>query len=106
MRDELVMLIEGLALRRPPPTVASIHRQALDVAEREGWPPLTYATVCSIVTALDPALVTRAQRGDAAYRDAFELRHRHEADHPTASGRPTTPSSISSWPPATVGGSA
>jgi hypothetical protein len=35
MRDELVTLIEGLALRRPPPTVAWIHRQALDVAERE-----------------------------------------------------------------------
>jgi putative transposase len=81
VRDELVMLIEGLALRRPPPTVAWIHRQALDVAEREGWPPLNYATANSIVTALDPALVTLAHRGDAAYRDAFELLHRHEADH-------------------------
>ena len=81
IRDELVTLIEGLALRRPPPTVAWIHRQALDVAEREGWPPPTYATTHSIATALDPALVTLAHQGDAAYRDACELLHRHEADH-------------------------
>jgi putative transposase len=37
--------------------------------------------VCSVVSALDPALVTLAHCGDAAYRDAFELLHRHEADH-------------------------
>jgi putative transposase len=80
VHDELITLIEGLALRRPPPTVAWIHRQALDVAYREGWPPPTYATTHSIVTALDPALVTLAHDGDAAYRDAFELLHRHEAD--------------------------
>jgi putative transposase len=45
VRDELVTLIEGLALRRPPPTVAWIHRQALDVAEREDWPASSYTAV-------------------------------------------------------------
>ena len=28
MPPELQLLIEGLALRRPPPTIATVHRQA------------------------------------------------------------------------------
>jgi putative transposase len=41
----LQQLIEGLALRKPPPTVASVHRQAGTVAEQHGWPKPSYATV-------------------------------------------------------------
>jgi putative transposase len=32
MPPELQLLIEGLALRSPPPTVATVHRQAAEVA--------------------------------------------------------------------------
>ena len=39
LRPELKDVIEGLALRKPPPTVAAVYRQAVAVAEREGWPP-------------------------------------------------------------------
>jgi putative transposase len=81
---ELVVLIEGLALRKPKPMISWIQRQAVEVADREGWPSPTYATVHSIVSGLDPALVTLAQRGDRAYREAFELLHRHEAERPNA----------------------
>jgi putative transposase len=31
---ELTQMIEGLALRKPPPTVALVHRQVCDVARR------------------------------------------------------------------------
>lgn len=81
---ELVALIEGLALRRPPPSNAWIHRQAVGVAACEGWPEPSYSTVCAIVAALDPALATLAQQGDRAYREAFELLHRHEAKRSNA----------------------
>ncbi len=33
---ELRHLVEGLALRTPPQTIAAVHRQAVAVAEREG----------------------------------------------------------------------
>lgn len=43
--DDLVAFIEGLALRRPAPTIAWIYRQAGQVATREGWSPPGYTAV-------------------------------------------------------------
>jgi putative transposase len=37
MPPELRLLIEGLALRRPPPTIATVHRRAAEVAREQGW---------------------------------------------------------------------
>src|SRR3954451_19252382 len=34
---QLVELIEGLALRTPPPSAAAVHRQVLTVAQQHGW---------------------------------------------------------------------
>lgn len=79
---ELIGLIEGLALRKPPPTVAAVHRQVVTVAEREGWPLPSYSIVYAIVRSLDPALVTLAHQGTKAYRLAFDLLHRREATGP------------------------
>ncbi|HET9014583.1 MAG TPA: Mu transposase C-terminal domain-containing protein [Thermomicrobiaceae bacterium] len=82
--DTLVQLIEGLALRRPAPTLATVHRQAARVAAREGWPAPSYSTVYAIVRALPPALVTLAHDGTKAYREQFDLLYRQEADGPNA----------------------
>jgi putative transposase len=79
---ELVLLIEGLALRRPPPSLATIHRQASEVAKHQGWPVPSYATVYAIARRLDPALVTLAHEGTKRYREVFELVHRREAAQP------------------------
>jgi putative transposase len=61
--DTLVRLIEGLALRRPAPSVASVHRQAARVAAEQGWPMPSYKRVYDIVRQLDPGLVTLAHEG-------------------------------------------
>jgi len=53
MPPDLLALIEGLALRRPPPTIAAVHRQAAEVAGRR-WPAPSYATVYAIVRDLYP----------------------------------------------------
>jgi len=82
--DELRPLIEGLALRTPPPTIAAVHRQAVAVAQREGWPVPSYSTVYAIIRALDPGLVTLAHAGTKAYRLAFDLLYRREATAPNA----------------------
>ncbi len=82
--DPLVRLIEGLALRRPPPSVASVHRQVTTVARERGWPVPSYGRVYDIVRHLDPGLVTLAHEGAKAYKEAFDLLYRHEAAGPNA----------------------
>lgn len=53
---ELVRLAEGLALTRPRPSIATIHRQVgVHCAER-GRPSPSYSVVRSIVNALDPGM--------------------------------------------------
>src|SRR5262245_42317545 len=82
LRPELKECIEGLALRKPPPTVALIHRQVQGVARRNGWPVPNYQRVYRIVKQLDPALVMLAHQGSKAYRTTYDLLYRHEAEKP------------------------
>lgn len=79
---DLVALIEGLALRRPPPSLADIHRQVSLVAAERGAVPPSYNTVRAVVRAMDGGLVTMAHRGAVAYRDRYELVYRREASRP------------------------
>lgn len=79
---DLVALIEGLALRRPPPSLADIHRQVSLVAAEGGGVPPSYNTVRAVVRAMDGGLVTMAHRGAVAYRDRYELVYRREAARP------------------------
>lgn len=99
---ELQSLIEGLALRRPAPTAAGIHRQAARVAAEHSWAVPSYACVRDIVTNLDPAMVVLAHEGAKAYGEAFDLIWRRESPVRMRSGRPTTPCSTCgpSTPPA------
>lgn len=70
---ELVETIEALALRRPEPTAAFVHRRVSDIAHDRGLTTPSYSSVRAIIAAIDPGLRTLAQHGDAAYRDRFEL---------------------------------
>ncbi len=78
----LVAFVERLALTRPRPGVATIHRLTVTEAERQHLPKPSYSTVRNIVRALDPALVTLALEGPAAYRDRHELVYRFRAERP------------------------
>lgn len=84
LRPELVALVEGLGLKRPHRSAATIHRRAGEVARAEGWPVPSYAAVHAILAQLDPAMVMLAHKGPAAFRDRFELVHRHQAKVPNA----------------------
>jgi len=79
---ELVALVEGLALIKPRRSIATIHRAAAGAAAQQGWAPLSYGVVRSILTELDPAMVTLAQDGPVDYRDTYELVWRHRAESP------------------------
>jgi len=80
--EDLVAAIEALALRRPAPTTAYVHRRVSDLARDRALPAPSYSTVRSVVAAIDPGLRTLAHSGDAAYRDEFELVHRRSAARP------------------------
>jgi putative transposase len=82
MQKELQHLIEGLALKKPRRSVASIHRQAAQIARQKGWECPTYRTVLNVVRKLDPRLVTLAHEGSKAYRGSFDLIFRREAIRP------------------------
>jgi putative transposase len=82
--DDLVTVIEGMGLKRPRLSAAAIHRRVRDVAAAQGWRAPSYGTVYAILSSLDPAMVTLAQEGPAAYRDRYELIHRHRAEAPNA----------------------
>ncbi len=79
---ELQLLIEGLALRRPPPTIATVHRQAGEVAREQGWPVPGYAAVYDVVRSINPAMATLAHEGSKRYKEVFDLVHRREAAKP------------------------
>lgn len=79
---ETVAFIERLALSRPRPSLATLHRLAVADARLRNAPAPGYSTVRDIVTALDPGLVTLALEGPASYRDRHELVYRRRAERP------------------------
>jgi putative transposase len=81
---ELVALVEGLVLQRPRPSLATVHRQACQVAAAQRWPAPSYTWVHGIAQTIDPALLSLAHQGDKAYRDSYDLVLRREAEGPNA----------------------
>jgi putative transposase len=81
---DLVALIEGLGLKKPRASAAAIHRRVSDIAKAQGWRRPSYSTVYAILAALDPAMMTLAHEGATAFRDRYELIHRHRAAAPNA----------------------
>ena len=80
----LEQFVEGLALQKPRPTAAAVHRQAALVASRLNEPAPSYRTVHRMIQGMDPALVTLAHEGTKSYSDRFDLVHRREAEAPNA----------------------
>jgi len=81
---ELHQLIEGLALQRPPLTVAIIHRRVYEWSQQHHLTPPSYGTVYNIIHALPAGLTTLAHQGTKAYQQRFDLLYRREAEGPNA----------------------
>ena len=84
LSTSLAEVIEGLALGKPRPSVATVHRKAILAAERLGEPPPSYAQVRAVVRGLSPGLLVLAHEGSKAYCDTFDLLYRREAERPNA----------------------
>ena len=76
---DLVTLIQGMGVKGPRSSAAAIHRRISKIAKTHGWRVPSYSTVYAILADLDPAIVTLAHEGAAAFRDRYELIHRHRA---------------------------
>ena len=81
---DLVHLIQGLALSKPRPAIATIHRKVTGICAARRWPVPSYSVVWDIVRTLDPGMVTLALEGAASYRDKHELVLRRQAELPNA----------------------
>lgn len=82
--EELILLIEGLALqvlRRP---LTSIHVLVSEVAREQGWPIPSYGQVYRIVQRFPEERKTLAQKGAVAYREQFDLLYRRQASSANA----------------------
>ena len=84
LQDVAIRLIEGLALQTPPRSIAAIYRQVSTIAGERGWKVPSYDSVYRIIKKLDPALLTLAHQGAAAYREEFNLLYRRESTHSNA----------------------
>ncbi|MGB0985196.1 MAG: Mu transposase C-terminal domain-containing protein [Saprospiraceae bacterium] len=75
---ELEEIIEALILKKPPLSLAAIHRKAVEIAKKGKFQLPTYRVVWDIAHQLDPALVVLAHKGHQIYGQTYELLHRHE----------------------------
>ncbi|GAC1467442.1 MAG: hypothetical protein NVSMB9_09050 [Isosphaeraceae bacterium] len=76
--------IEGLALRKPRLSSATVHLEVAEAARKLGQEPPSYKVVHAVIGKLEPALLTLAHESSKAYSEAFDLVHRGEADAPIA----------------------
>lgn len=79
---EIVELIQGLFLRTPPVPTSTIHRMVREVCKKNGWRVPSYDVVHDVILSIPPALKTLAHEGAKAYKQAFGLVHRFEAERP------------------------
>lgn len=79
---ELQLLIEGLYLTRPKPSIAAVHRRVSRICLSQGWEAPSYSTIYDIVKELPPGMVTLAHEGAKVYKELFDLVLRREADCP------------------------
>jgi len=80
----LQQFIEGLALQKPRPSVATIHRKVAETATNRGERVPSYTVIYRLIRKLDPALLTLAHEGTNSYSNRFDLVHRREAEAPNA----------------------
>lgn len=74
--------LEGLHLKKPHLSNASLYRQARQLAEKNQEALPSYRTVCSIINQIPTPLLTLAQEGRKAYKKQYDLIFIRESHHP------------------------
>lgn len=79
---ELEALVEALVLRKPPISLAAVHRKIVEVAKDKGEQIPTYRIIRDIAQKINPSLLLLAHEGSKAYNQQYELIYRREASAP------------------------
>lgn len=82
VNNDLKFFIEGLALQKPRPSIASIHRKTVEIAKKNNLKEPSYQTVYNIVKKINPTLITLAQEGTKAYKEKYDLLFNRKSTHP------------------------
>ena len=82
INDELKALIEGLALKKPKPSIASVHRKVSVVAKRENWYIPSYEAVRKVIKNIPPDIAILAQCGTKAYKNKHDLLYPRKSNYP------------------------
>ncbi|HAT9262581.1 TPA: DDE-type integrase/transposase/recombinase [Legionella pneumophila subsp. pneumophila] len=77
--ENIVQMIEGMALQKPKRTVTSIHRQITIYAQNNKLPIPSYSFVSKIINEISPDLISLAHDGVKAYQQKFDLLYIREA---------------------------
>lgn len=80
--DKLKTVIEGMCFRKPGTSLAWIHKKVEEYCKKEEIQAPSYGTIRNIYQSLHPHMKVLAHDGDKAYKQAFEIIHRMEADRP------------------------
>lgn len=80
--EQVRLLVEGLILKKPTPSIASIHRQIIKLSKEHGWKAPSYSCIYDIVSNISPAMKPLAHEGVKKYKEAFDIIHRREANTP------------------------
>ncbi|MCE3238969.1 MAG: transposase-like Mu [Gammaproteobacteria bacterium] len=75
-------LIEGIYLKSPYLSFASIHRQIEKYLIEKNIPCPKYRTVCALLNNLPKSMTTLAHKGSKEYRQQFDLIYIREANQP------------------------
>ena len=81
---ELRQIIEGLIFKFPHQSIASIHHQVAEYAQKQNISCPSYSTVYAVATEIEPSMLLLAQEGTKAYKQEFDLLFRREANQPNA----------------------
>ena len=75
-------LIEGIYLKSPHLSFASIYRQIEHHLAEKNAPCPKYRTVCALLNSLPKSMITLAHKGSKEYRQQFDLIYIREANEP------------------------
>jgi putative transposase len=79
---EIKHFIEGLHLKKPHLSYASLYRQVREYTQKNNKPFPCYRTLCSIINRLPKPLTVLAQEGSKSYKQQFDLLYIREANYP------------------------
>ncbi len=82
IHEKLKSFIEGLSLRRPPLSIASIHRKTISIAQKNNWSEPSYTYVYNIIKKIKKPLKILAQEGTKAYKNEYDLLYPRKSTYP------------------------